>query len=279
MTRAIMSSHRVSLLKIQIIMFGQPLKHLGETASTNDDAANWARADEPSRASHGSVVRADSQTRGRGRLGREWVSPANLGLYFSIVLRPENLEIARVPQLTMVAALSCAWAIEEVSGLRAHVKWPNDVILHGRKIGGILSEAHASNIATSSTRCKSEVDFAVVGIGLNVDFSASDLPQNLKIPATSLRMESGDVGKSEKLFAAILRSFERNYQCFMAGEWTNLRDEFARRDILQNQNVRVETANETFRGVVRGMNDDGVLCVQTENGAREVVAGDVIPEE
>ena len=256
-------------------MFGQPLKHLGETASTNDDAANWARADEPSRASHGSVVRADSQTRGRGRLGREWVSPANLGLYFSVVLRPDNLEIARVPQLTMVAAVSCAQAIEEVSGLRAHVKWPNDVILHGRKIGGILSEAHT----TSSTRSANVVDFAVVGIGLNVDFSASDLPQNLKIPATSLRMESGDVGKSEKLFAAILRSFERNYQCFMAGEWTILRDEFARRDILQNQNVRVETANETFRGVVRGMNDDGVLCVQTENGAREVVAGDVIPEE
>lgn len=260
-------------------MFGQPLKHSGETASTNDDAANWARADEPHRATHGAVVRADSQTRGRGRLGREWVSPANLGLYFSVVLRPDNLEIARVPQLTMVAAISCAQAIEEVSGLRAHVKWPNDVILHGRKIGGILSEAHANNISTTSTRSANVVDFAVVGIGLNVDFSASDLPQNLKIPATSLRMESGDVGKSEKLFAAILRSFERNYQCFMAGEWTILRDEFARRDILQNQSVRVETANETFRGVVRGMNDDGVLCVQTENGAREVVAGDVIPEE
>ena len=211
-----------------------------------------------------------SDLRGAGRL----VIAATTGLTDLVEAMHRN--IARVPQLTMVAAISCAQAIEEVSGLRAHVKWPNDVILHGRKIGGILSEAHTS---TSSTRSANVVDFAVVGIGLNVDFSASDLPQNLKIPATSLRMESGDVGKSEKMFAAILRSFERNYQCFMAGEWTILRDEFARRDILQNQNVRVETANETFRGVVRGMNDDGVLCVQTENGAREVVAGDVIPEE
>ena len=257
-------------------MFGQPLKHLGETASTNDDAANWARDDAPNRATHGSVVRADSQTRGRGRLGREWVSPADLGLYFSVVLRPENLEIARVPQLTMVAALSCAHAIEEVSGLRAHVKWPNDIVLHGRKIGGILSEAHANNIPTSSTRC---VDFAIVGIGLNVDFAASDLPKNLKIPATSLRMESGEFGKSEKLFLAVLRCFEQNYERFMTGEWNVLRDEFARRDILQGQNVRVETANETYRGAVRGMNDNGVLRVQTADGAREVVAGDVTLEE
>lgn len=273
-------------------MFGKPLRHLGETASTNDDAMKWAREDAP----HGSVVRADAQTRGRGRLGRSWVSPANLGLYFSVVLRPENLRLENVSQLTMLAALSCVHAIEEISGLRANVKWPNDVVLHGRKIGGILSEASireasireasineasiygTAAIETSSTRSSHFVDFAVVGIGLNVDFQPDDLPRDAKIPATSLRMESGDIGASEALFAAVLNALQNNYTRWSDGAWPQMRAEFARRDILQNSNVRVEAPNETYRGVARGIADNGVLLVQTADGTREVVAGDVVLE-
>jgi BirA family biotin operon repressor/biotin-[acetyl-CoA-carboxylase] ligase len=122
-------------------MFGSPLRHVGETGSTNDDAAQWARAG----ASHGSVVRADAQTQGRGRLGRNWSSPPGLGLYFSIILRPE-MEMTRVHHLTMLAALASARAVEEATAWRANVKWPNDIVLHGRKIGGVLSEAQADEM-------------------------------------------------------------------------------------------------------------------------------------
>jgi BirA family biotin operon repressor/biotin-[acetyl-CoA-carboxylase] ligase len=151
--------------------FGQPLRHLETTGSTNDEAQRWALEGAP----HGAVVRADEQTHGRGRQGREWCSPAGLGLYLSLILRPD-IALSQVPQLTMLAGLGAARAIESETNLPANVKWPNDVILRGRKIGGVLSEArpHAEN--------PQRVEFAIVGIGLNINFARQDLPRDAKIP-------------------------------------------------------------------------------------------------
>jgi BirA family biotin operon repressor/biotin-[acetyl-CoA-carboxylase] ligase len=135
-------------------MFGEPLRYLETTESTNDEANRWAQSGAP----HGAVVRADEQTRGRGRQGRNWSSPAGLGLYLSLVLRPE-IELSCVPQLTMLAALGASRAVESETGLPSNVKWPNDIVLRGKKIGGVLSEARAAN----NSSC---VEFAVIGIGL-----------------------------------------------------------------------------------------------------------------
>ena len=269
-------------------MFGESLKHLGETASTNDDARVWARENAP----HGSVVRADSQTRGRGRLGRNWVSPPNLGLYVSLILRPE-IEMAQVAQLTMMAALASVDAVREQTNLRAQVKWPNDIVLHDRKIGGILSEASAretsaretsaretsagaaSGRQTSSIEYSMRVDFVVVGIGLNVNFSAEDLPRDAKLPASSLKMESGDWQSCDALFKYLMFALESRYAQWQNDGWDDLRRQFAGNDFLQDRDVQVETERETYRGRVVGIAEDGTLEVRTASGLRRVVAGDV----
>ena len=259
-------------------MFGEPLRHLGTTESTNDDALRWARDGAPNGgatdggAPHGSVVRADSQTRGRGRLGRSWVSPPNLGLYVSVILRPA-MEVAQVPQLTMLAALAACDAIEEQTRLRAGVKWPNDIILHNRKVGGILSEARLIEARTQEDSAR--VEFAVVGIGLNVNFQASDLPHDAKVPASSLRLESGDWMDCDALFKSLMFALQNRYESYAKGRWPDLRREFEARNVLQGRLVRVESERETYHGRVSGMDEDGVLEVQTESGVRRVVAGDV----
>ena len=268
-------------------MFGESLKHLGETASTNDDARVWARDG----ATHGSVVRADSQTRGRGRLGRSWVSPPDLGLYFSLILRPE-IPMAHVSQLTFLAALACVDAIQETTGLRADVKWPNDLVLHEKKIGGILCEAANTapaniasanmaplNVAPASIEYSNRVDFVVVGIGLNLNFCADDLPHDAKLPASSLNLESGNFQDGDALFKSLMWALQGRYERWKNGGWDDLRRDFAQKDILQNRLVRVQTETEIFRGRVRGIDTDGVLLVRSETGLRRVVAGDVKLEE
>lgn len=246
-------------------MFGQTVRHLEITGSTNDEAHRWAMEGAP----HGAVVRADEQTHGRGRQGRDWCSPAGLGLYLSLILRPD-IVLSQVPQLTMLAALGAARAIESQTSLPANVKWPNDIVLRGRKIGGVLSEARPQ---PENAQC---VEFAIVGIGLNVNFARQDLPRDAKIPATSLYIETGHVRPLEDVMSLLLRETETLYDEYSAGAWHKLRAEFAQRDILQGHVVRVEAAGETYRGEAAGIDDDGTLLVHASGGVRRVVAGDVL---
>jgi BirA family biotin operon repressor/biotin-[acetyl-CoA-carboxylase] ligase len=245
--------------------FGQPLRHVQITGSTNDEAQRWALEDAP----HGAVVRADEQTHGRGRQGRDWCSPAGLGLYLSLILRPD-IALSQVPQLTMLAALGAARAIESETNLPANVKWPNDIVLRGRKIGGVLSEARPRE------ENPQRADYVIVGIGLNVNFAREDLPRDVKIPATSLYMETGHVRPLANVMNTLLREIETLYDEYSSGAWHELRAEFARRDILQGQAVRVEASGETYRGEAAGIDEDGTLLVRTPASVRRVVAGDVL---
>lgn len=261
------------------VTLGQPLRRYPSVDSTNIIAAEWARTGAP----HGAAVRADEQTRGRGRQGRAWNSPAGLGLYLSLILRPElDMDEARIPQWTMVAALAAARAIEELAGLDCHVKWPNDIVLRGRKIGGVLSEA-GGNLARfrgDPEHGKSVPEFAVIGIGLNVNFARHDLPRDAKIPATSLLVETGRAWPIDDVANAWLHAMATLLHRHQMNGWNSLRDEWLRRDILMGQSVRVEGGIEadgakSYRGVAEGINADGTLRVQTANGPRHVVAGDV----
>ncbi len=246
---------------------GQPLRRYLSIHSTNDAAAEWARAGAP----HGAAVRADEQTQGRGRQGRAWNSPAGLGLYLSLILRPE-IELARVPQLTMLAALAAARAVEELTGLSCNVKWPNDVVLRGGKIGGVLSEAG-----------ESETPYAVIGIGLNINFARRDLPPGAKIAATSLLIETGRRWEIDEVSAAWLRTMDGCLRRYGEGGWNDLRVEWMQRDILTGQRLVVENStveepaaeSSTLRGIAAGVDESGALRLQTPNGPRLVVAGDV----
>jgi BirA family biotin operon repressor/biotin-[acetyl-CoA-carboxylase] ligase len=241
-------------------MFGQPLRLFESVGSTNDVAGEWARAGAP----HGAVVRAGEQSAGRGRQGRVWQSPQGLGLYMSLILRPA-LEMSSVPQLTMVAALAAARTIEKQTGLSTGTKWPNDIVLRGRKIGGILSEAYG----------RERTEFVIVGMGINVNFRAPDLPPTPKIPASSLLIETGQEWSPDTIGSAWLAEMEEMYGNYTDGQWDALREELMARDMLLGHTVLVETLTESYSGIAECIDHDGVLRVRTPEGLRRVVAGDV----
>jgi len=248
------------------MMIGQPLRHFQVCASTNDEAWRWASEGAP----HGALVQADAQTAGRGRQGRSWNSPSGRGLYLSYILRLE-LEMAQVAQLTVIAALSGARAVEELCDRRANTKWPNDIILNDRKIGGILCEAHAD------PEQPGRADFVVVGLGLNINLEIDDLPPNPKIPASSLLIETRRRWDIDDAASAISKHMGLLLDKLQNGEWNALRSEFELRDILRGRRVSVETPNETFQAIAEGIDADGILCVITGDEVRRIVAGDVKP--
>lgn len=247
-------------------MIGQPLRHFQVCASTNDEAWRWASEGAP----HGALVQADAQTAGRGRQGRSWNSPSGRGLYLSYILRPE-LEMAQVAQLTVVAALAGARAVEEVCDKKASTKWPNDIVLNDRKIGGILCEAHAD------PERPSHADFVVVGLGLNINLEMDDLPENPKIPASSLLIETKRRWDVDDAAAAICKHMGTTLDRLQNGEWSGLRSEFELRDILRGRRVSVETPGETYHAIADGIDADGILRVVANGEVRRVVAGDVKP--
>jgi BirA family transcriptional regulator, biotin operon repressor / biotin---[acetyl-CoA-carboxylase] ligase len=150
----------------------------------------------------GAVVVTDEQTEGRGRLGRKWLAPAGTSLLFSVLLRPA-VEAARLPELSLVAGRACADTIAEVAGVETDVKFPNDVLVRGRKVAGILAEASEGRV--------------VLGIGVNVGQKAGQLPAGARTPATSLLLETGREVDRAELLVTLLDRLERRYDAWLAG--------------------------------------------------------------
>lgn len=244
-------------------MLGQPRRDFQSCASTNDEAAKWARADGP----NGALVIAEAQSHGRGRSGRAWNSPAGSGLYFSLIVRLD-VSFAQVPLLTMAAALGASRALDGFAR-GAAVKWPNDVLLNTRKIGGILSEA--------VPRADGSPDFAIIGMGLNIAHEADDLPSRPLFPATSLLIETSRRFDREDVLQAVLHEIEPllNIVRDAPGDFLNL---WIPRDVAQGRTVEVRGSGSEapWRGVADGVDASGALVVLDPVGEkRRVVAGDV----
>ena len=239
-------------------------RHFETLDSTNETAKQWAR-DASTLAPHGAVVTADEQTAGRGRRGRNWVSPKGTGVYLSIIWRPE-IQTAQIGQLTIVVALAAARALEKISGLELQTKWPNDVLLNGKKIGGVLCEAELEN---------GKVKFVIAGIGLNLNFETSELPVRPVFPATSLRIESGREFEIEAAREVLIRNLEREYTRYADGDWNAQRGEFIARCCILGEKVCVSNELHEYSGVAVGIDKTGMLVVQTESGLQTVAAGDV----
>jgi BirA family biotin operon repressor/biotin-[acetyl-CoA-carboxylase] ligase len=171
--------------------WGYPRRWLAETASTNDVARDWALAGAPD----GALVVAARQTRGRGRRERIWDSPAGAGLYASFVLRPE-WPAEQAPNLAIVAGMAAYHALEKAGVANLRIKWPNDVLANGKKICGVLVEPRLG---------AGRIEFAVVGIGINVGQGAGDFPAGLRLPATSCRLESAPISVDD-LLALLVQS-------------------------------------------------------------------------
>ncbi len=233
-----------------------------ETASTNTEAFRLAEAGAP----EGTVVIADRQTAGKGRLGRQWVSPGGVNLYLSLVLRPD-LPPYEAPQLTFLSAVAVARAIEDLAGIKAEIKWPNDLLIGGRKVAGLLNEMSAET---------DRVSFVILGIGVNINMAAGQFPDGLRTPATSLMIESGRQ-ISRSLFAArLLELLDSGYATFAESGFGTVREEWGRRCNAFGRNVMVESGIAVLTGAFSGIDHDGAMLVRFEDGRVErVMSGDV----
>lgn len=242
-------------------LFGKRVLHFFKTDSTNRVAMELGYAGEP----EGTVVMAESQTAGRGRSGRTWQSERGTGLYFTVLLRP-RLSPAQAPLLTMLAGISAHDAIQAQTGLLPELKWPNDLLLNGKKLGGILTEMHAEPDA---------VRFVIVGMGINVN--QEKFPAELSTIATSIRKESGRMTYRLELLARLLGQFETDYNRFLREGPGFVVDRFqSASSFAQGRRVRVDTGVESYLGTTAGLSPEGLLLVSRDNGPLvTVIAGDV----
>lgn len=216
-------------------------------------------------AAEGTCIVAREQTRGRGRQQRVWVSPPDAGLYFSILLRP-RLDASRWPLITLMAAVAVTDALAEACALAVDIKWPNDIFVNERKLGGILAEM----IETPRGRA------CVVGIGLNL--RESTLPSELLEIATTVETLTGRLPDVEQLLQSLVRAIARHYHALQELEGTEqmLEEWTARSTYAYGKRVRVALDAEQFEGVTRGLEPDGALRVETEAGEIKTIrAGDV----
>jgi BirA family biotin operon repressor/biotin-[acetyl-CoA-carboxylase] ligase len=237
---------------------GRERVHLATCGSTNDEAARLAAGG----AAHGTVVTADAQDAGRGRLGRAWHSPPGENLYLSCILRPA-LEPARATAITLAAGLAVADAVER-AGVQAALKWPNDVLAAGRKLAGILTEM--------STRGH-EVQHIVVGIGVNL--GSRSFPPELEGKATSLALLGVSVARPE-FVDQLLVCLESWFDRFLAAGVAGLADAWLAR--AHRSRVRATSQGRSIDGWIMGLDRDGCLVIEDDAGGHHrVLSGDVIP--
>lgn len=244
-------------------LIGREIHYFPEIDSTNRKACVYARGG----ASEGTVIVADFQSQGKGRLGRPWQSPAGLNLYASIILRPSfRPEVA--PQITLLAGVATANGLARVSGLDTRIKWPNDVFLHGKKVAGILSEIEAEGDRTR---------FIILGVGVNVNWRREEIPSDLREIATSLRAEGGKEISRTLIAAGIFEELEKEYAAFLReGFSSRLRDAWDRISWIKGKRVTVTMPDQAISGQALGLDTDGALLLLDEEGnTRRFIVGDV----
>lgn len=227
------------------------------TGSTNADLARAARNGAP----EGTVLCARNQTAGRGRQGRTWVSGKGDGLYFSLLLRPavEPLVAATLP---LAVGLAVAEAIEPFVGNRVAVKWPNDILVGGRKICGILCEMEADG---------GGVRHVIAGIGLNVNLDVARLPADVAPVATSMRAVAGRVFDERDVLRAVLASLDKVYTAWLDGGLEAVLPRLRERDALLGRRVSMGLSGKPVEGVAAGIASSGALLLRKSDGAVEEV--------
>ncbi len=242
--------------------FGHKIVHYFRTDSTNTDALRLAAKGAP----HGTLVVAEEQTAGRGRFGRAWYSERASGIYASLILRPP-LPPAAAPVLTLMAGLAAHHAIHRTTCLAVDIRWPNDLLLNGKKVCGILTEMNAE---------LDRIHSVVLGIGINVNHR--EMPAELRSIASSLRIEGKKTYSRTQLLVALLKELERHYHLLLEEGGAAIVNAWsAASSFAQGKRVRVLTGSGGFVGTTDGVEPSGALRVRHEDGAVEsLVAGEVV---
>ncbi len=245
---------------------GRDIRVFRETTSTSDVLEKLARDG----VREGMVVFAETQTKGRGRLGRHWVSPAGKGLWFSVLLRPP-LRPQAATRLTVAAAVALTRAIRRELPLQPEIKWPNDIMLHGRKIAGVLTELSGE---------LDSIRHASLGIGVNVNLDAAQLPAEVQTTATSLRLALGRTVDRPALAATLLRELDDAYATLLDDRFGELADEWSSQCTTLGRLVAVHNGARRVFGRAEALDDEGALLLRTDSGHLErIVGGDVSLEK
>jgi BirA family biotin operon repressor/biotin-[acetyl-CoA-carboxylase] ligase len=244
---------------------GWRIHYFDELATTQQTARELAEQG----AAEGVVVIAERQTAGRGRMGRSWHSPAGAGLYTTTILRPQ-FALAHVPRISIAAGVAAAEAVETFAPGLVTLKWPNDIWLKGRKTGGILAEAVTDRSGGLSA--------VLLGIGINVNLAAGDIPAELRDKATSLRVALGRPCDRVELARALFSRLDSRYMEVVSGRFAATRQAFERYFALARRRVTVLDGTARTSGVALGIDDEGALLLETERGLVRILAGDVTVE-
>lgn len=246
-------------------VIGNNIIALDEVDSTNNEAKRLAAKGAP----EGTIVVAERQTGGKGRLERHFFSPAGKGIWFSVILRPKFLP-QEAPKCTLMAAVAVAEAMAKFN-LKPAIKWPNDLLYENKKLVGILTEMSAE---------MDGINYVVIGTGINVNINPDDFPADIRETAASLSMMKGEKVPRVEFFQKVLRAFDRNYQSIKEGDFSEVFKKWRQYSITLGQEVKVigvrgENSGEVFYGKAVDIDSDGALIVATATGQRRVLAGDV----
>jgi len=217
-------------------------------------------------AEEGEVVIAESQVKGRGRLGRRWFSPPFLNLYLSVILRPK-IPPHQASLITLMAAVATTDAIQKYTGLLPLIKWPNDILLRDRKVAGLLNEIHSE---------MDRIHFLILGIGVNLNMDGKMFPKEIRGVATSVKREMGQTISRKAFLQSLLGELEEWYAIFLKEGGAAILEAWRDRAKIKGKRVKVTSLGETLSGVAVDVDSDGALILKTEDGERKrVVAGDV----
>ncbi|WP_418791366.1 biotin--[acetyl-CoA-carboxylase] ligase [Phosphitispora sp. TUW77] len=243
-------------------LIGSNIVYHETVGSTNDLAKKLARKG----AENGTVVIAEEQTGGKGRMGRTWYSPEGEGLWFSIILRPPISPI-EAPKITLVAAVAVTRAIRELTDIEAGIKWPNDILVSGRKLAGILTEMSAEI---------DRVNYLVVGIGVNVNLDCTKLNDGLAETATSIKqLSSGSVSRI-RLLSGILDHFDVLYEEFIKGHFSQILSKWKEMSVTINRWVKITSLEGADEGIAFDIDAEGALLLMKKDGSmKRVLSGDV----
>lgn len=252
---------RADLLRgLKANVIGKELQLLQQTGSTNTLAMELASHG----AREGTVIVAETQNAGKGRLGRTWVSPKG-NLYFSVILRP-NIPLQKAPLLTLLAAVSIASVLKKACGIPAGIKWPNDILVQGKKISGILLEMSAD---------QDGVRHVVLGIGINVNMDRASLPPQIRDSVTTLAEEKERKQDRTLLLRTIFEQLNRSYAAFLHGPESIL-EEWRELNVTIGKNVAVRSMEELIEGEAVDIDQEGRLLIRMADGmVRSIASGDV----
>jgi len=241
---------------------GKKIHYFPSLDSTNSKAYELATRG----AEEGEVVIAESQEKGRGRLGRNWFSPPSLNLYLSVILRPK-IPPHQAPLITLMAAVATAGAIEKCSGLRPLIKWPNDILLGGGKVAGLLNEIQSET---------DRIHFVILGIGVNLNLDEKTFPKEIRSVAASMKQEMGQAISRKEFLSSLLQQLEEWYAIYLKEGGDVILNAWREQARIKGKPVKVTSFGETISGIAVDIDSDGALILRMENGKRKrVVAGDV----